>query len=73
MPTAKSKQDSQLVDGPTLLKEIFPPSNRPTLRWLREQQKNRTIPYIKISRLVFFDPVEVRQHLEKNHKTKAVA
>ena len=73
----KSSQIEQhvkkLVDGPNLLKTIFPEHSRPSIRWLREQQRNRVIPSIRIGHLVFFDPVEVREHLEKNHKTKAVA
>lgn len=52
--------DGQFVDGDTLLKLLFPESSRPTLRWLRDQQKSRRIPYAKIGRLVFFDPAEVR-------------
>jgi len=53
--------DGQLVDANTLLKIIFPANCRPTLRWLRDQQERRTVPFRKIGRLVFFDPEEVRQ------------
>ena len=54
----------QLVDGPTLLEILFPAKCRPTLRWLRQQQAQRSVPFIKAGRLVFFDPAKVREHLE---------
>jgi hypothetical protein len=58
--TASKLSDGQLVDGNTLLEIIFPKKSRPTLRWLRDQQELRRVPYRKIGRLVFFDPDEVR-------------
>lgn len=55
-----------LLDAVDLLAEIWPrPNSRPSLRWLREQQRLRTIPYIKVGRRVFFNPAKVRQALEK--------
>jgi uncharacterized protein YbaR (Trm112 family) len=60
--------NSQLVDGPKLLEILFPPDCRPTLRWLRDQQKARRIPFVKIGRLVFFSPANVRTALEKKQK-----
>jgi hypothetical protein len=62
---------NQLADGPTLLEILFPKKCRPTLRWLREQQSNRTIPFIRIGRLVFFDPVTVRAALNEQKTAKA--
>ncbi len=56
---------SGLVDGPTLLATLWDETSRPSLRWLRDQQKRRAIPYIKIGRLVFFDPKKVAAHLEQ--------
>ena len=35
----------------------------PSLRWLREQQSRRTIPYIKVGARVWFRPSEVLQQL----------
>ena len=56
-----------LLDAVDLLAEIWPRSNsRPSLRWLREQQRKRTVPYIKVGHKVFFNPAKVRQALEKN-------
>jgi hypothetical protein len=50
----------QLMDGIGLLNAIFPKRCRPTLRWLRNQQKLRRVPFVKIGKLVYFDPTEVR-------------
>jgi len=56
------------VDGPRLLETLFPNEQcRPSLRWLRDQQKRRAIPFVKISHLVFFDPKEVRDALADRH------
>jgi hypothetical protein len=59
-----------LVDAPRLLEILFPnKSCRPSLRWLRDQQKRRAVPYCKIGRLVFFIPERVRAAFE----AKAIA
>jgi len=59
------QDDQQYVDGVKLLELLFTADCRPTLRWLRDQQKARRIPYVKIGRLVFFCPAEVRRVWEK--------
>jgi hypothetical protein len=61
---------SQLVDAQGLLEAIFDEASRPTVRWLREQQEKRTIPFVKIGRLVRFDPLQVREALEQRHTVK---
>jgi hypothetical protein len=50
---------NQLVGAIELLEVLFPEKSRPTLRWLRDQCKQRRVPYRKIGHLVFFDPDEV--------------
>lgn len=50
------------VDAPKLLETLFPPECRPSLRWLRDHQ--RELPNIRIGRLVFFDPQLVKAHLD---------
>jgi hypothetical protein len=55
--------ESKLVDGKTLLENMFAKNCRPCLRWLRNQQRVGKIPYTKIGRLVFYDPEKVRQAL----------
>jgi hypothetical protein len=59
--TANAIAAGQLVDGVKLLEILFPVESRPTLRWLRNQQRLKRVPYRKLSNLVFFDPNEVRE------------
>ena len=60
----------QLVDGEKLLEMLFPADCRPTLRWLRERQKKREIPYVKLGRLVYFNPARVQESLAKQPTAK---
>lgn len=56
-----------LLSAADLLIELWPnPNSRPSLRWLREQTARRMLPYIKMGHKVFFNPIKVRQALEKN-------
>jgi hypothetical protein len=48
---------TRYVDAPKLLEILFDEASRPSLRWIRDQQKARRLPFAKIGRLVFFDPV----------------
>lgn len=64
-PVAESPPTVQFVDAERLLEILFPTECRPTLRWLRERQKKREIPFIKLGRLVFFNPAQVQEALEK--------
>lgn len=58
---------SGLTDAQGLLAALWPDkASRPSLRWLRDQQLRKTLPYIKIGRRVFFDPLQVRRAMEKN-------
>lgn len=55
-----------LMSAQGLLVEVWPDkSSRPSLRWLREMQSRRAIPFIKMSRRVFFEPDRVRAALRK--------
>ena len=67
-PTPQAEQQGQLatryVDALKLLEILFAEASRPSLRWLRDQQKARTIPFVKIGRLVFFDPVACKAALD---------
>ena len=49
----------QFVNAARLLEIVWEPDSRPSLQWLRMQQKNRTIPFIRRGRLVFFRPRDV--------------
>lgn len=55
---------SRYVDAPRLLEILFDEACRPSLRWVRDQQRNRTLPFVKIGRLVFFDPVACKAALD---------
>lgn len=63
-----------LLSAEELLKSIWPNAKcRPSLRWLREQQVRRTLPYVKCGRLVFFCPVKCRKALEQRFTVQASA
>ena len=51
--------ERRLVSANELLATIFSEEVRPSLRWLRQQQARRTVPFIKVGARVFFDPSEV--------------
>ncbi len=55
----------RLVDAKGLLETLFADNCRPSLRWLRTQQKRRAIPSCRIGRLVFFDPDACRAALNR--------
>jgi hypothetical protein len=66
------EEDDQekLVDAKTLLALLWDEPSRPSLRWLREQQARRTIPYIKLGARVWFQPSEVQRHLHQKWAVK---
>lgn len=61
---------TKLVDAKGLLEALFAPDIRPGIRWVRTQQKNRTIPFIKFGHFVLFDVAKVRESLEKRNLVK---
>jgi hypothetical protein len=54
------QSSEKLVTGDQLLDQLFGVGARPTLRWLRYQQKRRAVPFIKIGHLVRYDPERVK-------------
>jgi hypothetical protein len=60
----------QLVDAEKLLEILFPADCRPTLRWLRERQKKREIPYVKLGRLIYFNPASVQESLAQQQTAR---
>lgn len=64
---SKQLEPNRLVDAHGLLEALFDETCRPSLRWVREMQRRRQIPYIKIGHLVRFDIEQVRQSLAKNY------
>jgi hypothetical protein len=64
MTTETPYTNSQLVDARGLLAALFDEASRPSLRWLRQMQKQRKISYKKLGHLVRFDVAQVRAELE---------
>ena len=66
--TSQTEKQSPLatryVDAPKLLEILFDEASRPSLRWIRDQQKAMRLPFAKIGRLVFFDPVACKAALD---------
>lgn len=69
--TQAPRNTRQLVNAATLLVVLWEEGARPSLRWLREQQKRRTIPYVKLGHLVWFDVETVRAALFQKFSVKA--
>ena len=70
MPDSTTHHDANppagLVGVETCLRLVFPDeATRPCLRYFRELQRKRLVPFKKIGRLTFFDPVEVRRALDR--------
>jgi hypothetical protein len=56
--------EAGLVDGPRLLEILFPDEQcRPSMRWLKTQEANRAVPFMRLGRLIFYDPPKVRATL----------
>jgi len=70
-PKPENSLYSRYVSGPRLLETMFEEQSRPSLRSLRDWQANGLIPYVKLGRLVFFDPVAVKAALEKRRTLRA--
>jgi hypothetical protein len=64
-------ESGKLVDAKGLLEALFEPEARPSLRWLRQMQAQRRIPYIKIGHLVRFNIDEVREALANRCTVRA--
>lgn len=56
----------KLVRAERLLEILFDEYSRPSLRWLRQMQAQRKIPYVKLGHLVRFDVENVRKALEED-------
>jgi hypothetical protein len=62
----------QLLDAPRLLEALFPDKAcRPSIRWLRYQQKARLIPFCKLGRFVFFNLADAREAIASRHTVNA--
>ena len=54
---------SKLTDASGLIKALFDEDCAPSLRTVREWTHRRVVPFVKVGRLVFFSPTDVRQAL----------
>jgi hypothetical protein len=63
--TNELKNSDKLISAEELLKTLFGDHNRPSLRWLRDKQSKRVIPYVKIGRLIRFKVDDVKRALDK--------
>ena len=61
----------QLVSAVRLLEILWDQATRPSLRWLRTQQKQRTIPSIRIGRRIWFCPSQVMNYLQVHKQSPA--
>ena len=61
----------KLVGAEKLLEILWDASSRPSLRWLRDRQADKTIPCVKLGRRVWFDPPQVRHALETRRTIRA--
>ena len=57
----------KLVDANGLLETLFDERCRPSVRWVRDQQRAGAFPFTRVGRLIFFDPDEVRATLAAKH------
>ena len=65
-PAADHTAAPGLLSAASLLTTLWPdPISRPSLRWIREMQAKRALPFIKIGHLVFFEIERVRAALRK--------
>lgn len=66
MKEEAAEMERKLVDAQGLLEALFDEGSRPSLRWVRQMQGQRRIPYIKMGSLVRFDVNAVRIAIEEN-------
>jgi hypothetical protein len=70
---SESKPHPILVGAEDCIKIVFPcETSRPSLRTFREWQKRRYFCHLKLGKLTFFDPEQVRASLERRFKINAV-
>ena len=72
MRTDVYQSHGRLVDVLTCINEVFEDERKPSLRTFREWQSKGWIPFRKIGRLTFFDPLEVRAALDKRCRVQAL-
>jgi hypothetical protein len=71
MRADESNSSTALVAAQACIERVFDEESKPSLRTFREWQAKGIIPYLKIGRLVFFNPEEVRHALNKRCRVEA--
>lgn len=61
----------KLVNAKELLDQLFSPECKPSLRWLRSQTRSKSIPFLRLGHLVFFDVEMVRSALADRNLVKS--
>ncbi len=61
-PFPENEMD-RLVSGPKWLEILWDETSRPSIRWLGNQQRRRSIPFIRIGRLIWFCLRQVMEHM----------
>ena len=62
-PSSPLAEMDHFVDGPRLLEILWEEASRPSLRWLRSQQKRRSKPFSRVGHRVWFIPNQVLKHM----------
>jgi hypothetical protein len=58
---SQGNRENALVGKQGILVELFPnPADRPCAKWLDRQMRLRNIPYIRMGKLIWFDPPAVK-------------
>ena len=73
METEEIKNAAKLVNAERLLEALFDEESKPSLRWLRQMQAQRVIPYYKLGHLARFKVEEVRVALENERRVNTRA
>ena len=63
-------KEEQLVDANGLLESLFDEGSRPSVRWVRQMQSQKVIPYYKIGHLIRFDVEEVKKALARDRRIR---
>lgn len=50
---------------------IFPKNKEPSIKTLRNWTRFRRIPYHRVGHFIYYDPAEVRQHIQTKLKVPA--
>ncbi len=71
MKVKNDKNSGKFVDAEGLLGALFDEKSRPSVRWVREMQKRKAFPYLKLNHLVRFDVGAVKKYLSAKHTVEA--